>query len=66
MGAAWFWHNEDGLRVQKVTTSTGTTKYTLHSKNIVHMTGGSKELLTPTCTTCRAMSSRWLTQTAAR
>ena len=70
--------------MQKVTTSTGTTKYTLHGKNIVHMTGGSntlhffydgqnkpavvlfKELLTPTCTTCRAMSSRWLTQTAAR
>ena len=25
-------------------TSTGTTKYTLHGKNIVHMTGGSNNL----------------------
>ena len=30
--------------MQKVTTSTGTTKYTLHGKNIVHMTGGSNTL----------------------
>lgn len=39
-----FVYNEDGLRVQKVATSTGTTKYTLHGKNIVHMTGGSNTL----------------------
>ena len=39
-----FTYNEDGLRVQKVATSTGTTKYTLHGKNIVHMTSGSNSL----------------------
>ena len=39
-----FVYNEDGLRVQKVATSTGTTKYTLHCKNIVHLTNGSNSL----------------------
>lgn len=39
-----FVYNEDGLRVQKAATSTGTTKYTLHGKNIVHMTNGSNTL----------------------
>ena len=39
-----FTYNEDGLRVQKVATSTGTTKYTLHCKNIVHLTNGSNSL----------------------
>ena len=31
--------------MQKVATSTGTTKYTLHGKNIVHMTNGSNQQL---------------------
>ena len=39
-----FIYNENGLRVQKTATSTGVTKYTLHGKNIVHMTQGSNEL----------------------
>ena len=39
-----FVYNEDGLRVQKTSTSTGTTKYTLHGKNIVHLTNGNDEL----------------------
>ena len=39
-----FVYNEDGLRVQKVATSTGITKYTLHGKNIVHMTSSSNTL----------------------
>ena len=39
-----FVYNEDGLRVQKTSTSTGTTRYTLHGKNIVHMTQGSHAL----------------------
>ena len=30
--------------MQKVATSTGTTKYTLHGKNIVHMTSSSNTL----------------------
>ena len=37
-------YNEDGLRVQKTSTSTGTTKYTLHGKNIVHLINGNDEL----------------------
>ena len=36
--------NSDGLRVKKVATSTGTTDYTLHGKNVVHMTNGSNSL----------------------
>ena len=39
-----FVYNENGLRVQKTATSTGVTKYTLHGKNIVHMTQGSNNL----------------------
>jgi len=30
--------------VQKVATSTGTTKYTLHGKNIAYLTNGSNTL----------------------
>ena len=39
-----FVYNEDGLRVQKISTTTGTTKYTLHGKNIVHLTNGQDEM----------------------
>ena len=39
-----FVYNEDGLRVQKTTTSTGVTKYVLHGKNIVHLINGQDEL----------------------
>ena len=39
-----FVYNENGLRVQKTATSTGVTKYTLHGKNVVHMTRASDEL----------------------
>ena len=39
-----FVYNENGLRVQKTATSTGVTKYTLHGKNVVHMTQGEDEL----------------------
>ncbi len=42
--AVSFVYNEDGLRVQKTATSTGTTKYILHGKNIVHLTNGQNEL----------------------
>ena len=38
---AWQYNWQNGLRVQKTATSTGVTKYTLHGKNIVHMTQGS-------------------------
>ncbi len=48
---AKFVYNENGLRVQKIiqpsetdTTNAVVTKYTLHGKNIVHMTQGSNEL----------------------
>ena len=41
---ASFVYNENGLRVQKTATSTGVTKYTLHGKNVVHMTQGNDEL----------------------
>ena len=40
---ASFIYNENGLRVQK-TVNGVVTKYTLHGKNIVHMTQGSNEL----------------------
>ena len=40
----WLICNENVLRVQKTATSTGVTKYTLHGKNVVHMTQGSNEL----------------------
>ena len=36
-----FVYNENGLRVQETATSTGVTKYTLHGKNIHHMTQGA-------------------------
>ena len=38
-----FVYNENGLRVQK-TVNVVVTKYTLHGKNVVHMTQGSDEL----------------------
>ena len=44
---AEFKYNADGLRVQKKVTVSGTattTNYTLHGKNIVHMTRGSTAL----------------------
>ena len=39
-----FLYNEDGLRVRKTATSTGTTNYTLHGKNIVHLVNGSDSM----------------------
>ncbi len=39
-----FEYNEDGLRTKKTATSTGTTEYTLHGKNIVHMKNGNDEM----------------------
>ena len=36
-------YNADGLRVQKVVNGVA-TKYTLHGKNVVHMTSGTDEL----------------------
>ena len=39
-----FYYNDEGLRVRKVSTSGGTTEYTLHGKQIVHMTNGTNEL----------------------
>ena len=39
-----FAYNADGLRVRKETTTTGVTDYTLHGKNVVHMTNGSNNL----------------------
>ena len=40
---ARFVYNENGLRIQK-TVNGVVTKYTLHGKNIVHMTSGADEL----------------------
>ena len=40
---AKFVYNENGLRVQKTVNGVA-TKYTLHGKNIVHMTSGADEL----------------------
>ena len=40
---ASFVYNKDGLRVQK-TFDGVTTEYTLHGKNIVHMTQGTNNL----------------------
>ena len=40
---AQFVYNENGLRIQK-TVNGVVTKYTLHGKNIVHMTQGGNEL----------------------
>ena len=39
-----FYYNDEGLRVRKTATTTGTTEYTLHGKQIVHMTNGTSEL----------------------
>ena len=39
-----FSYNSDGLRVRKTATSTGTTDYTLHGKNVVHLTNGTNSL----------------------
>ena len=39
-----FEYNEDGLRTKKTSTVTGTTEYTLHGKNIVHMKKGNDEM----------------------
>jgi hypothetical protein len=40
---AEFVYNADGLRVQKTVNGVA-TKYTLHGKNVVHMTSGTDEL----------------------
>ena len=40
---AEFVYNADGLRVQKTVNGVA-TKYTLHAKNVVHMTSGTDEL----------------------
>ena len=40
---AQFVYNENGLRIQK-TFNGVVTKYTLHGKNVVHMTSGADEL----------------------
>lgn len=37
-------YNSDGLRVKKTASTTGTTNYTLHGKNITHMTNGSNTM----------------------
>ena len=39
-----FVYNEEGLRVQKNSSVTGTTNYVLHGKNIMHMTKGNDQL----------------------
>ena len=36
-------YNADGLRVQKAVNGVA-TKYTLHGKNVVHMTSGEDEM----------------------
>ena len=40
---AQFVYNENGLRIQKTVNGVA-TKYTLHGKNVVHMTSGTDEL----------------------
>ena len=43
--AVYFYYNEDGVRLQKTATgTTGVTKYSLHGKNIVHLTNGKNNL----------------------
>lgn len=37
-----FAYNADGLRVQKTATSTGTTKYIMHGRNLVHLIRGDE------------------------
>ena len=39
-----FEYNEDGLRTKKTSTSKGVTEYTLHGKNIVHLTRENQSL----------------------
>ncbi len=39
-----FEYNEDGLRTKKTSTTLGETVYTLHGKNVVHMTQGGHDL----------------------
>lgn len=39
-----FAYNADGLRVQKTATSTGTTKYVMHGRNLVHLIRGDENL----------------------
>ena len=39
-----FEYNEDGLRTKKTSTTLGETVYTLHGKNIVHMTNASHNI----------------------
>lgn len=41
---AIFTYNADGLRVKKVCTTTGTTNYTLHGKNLVHLSNNGNDL----------------------
>ena len=43
--AVYFYYNEDGVRLQKTATgTTGVTKYSLHGKNIVHLTTAKNNL----------------------
>ena len=50
---ARFVYNESGLRVQKIVNGV-VTKYTLHGKNVVHMTRGSDERVNPEfCVKCK-------------
>ena len=43
--AVYFYYNEDGVRLQKTATgTTGVTKYSLHGKNIVHLTNAKNNL----------------------
>ena len=39
-----FVYNGDGLRVQKTSTTKGTTNYTLHGKNVVHVTNAQNSI----------------------
>ena len=39
-----FFYNDERLRVCKVATTTGTTEYTLHGKQVVHLKNGTNEL----------------------
>ncbi len=39
-----FEYNEDGLRVRKIATSTGTTNYIYHGNKLVHLTNGSDSM----------------------
>ena len=43
-GEVAFAYNADGLRVQKTATSTGTTKYIMHGRNLVHLIRGDENL----------------------